>query len=58
MKSGEVTLLVNGRPVELNQFAGAIIGNVVLGMVQSLRLDESPEVIQLTVTKRPSKKEP
>jgi len=50
MKSGEVTLLVNGRAVELNQFAAAIIGNTVLGMVQSLHLDEIPEVIQLTVS--------
>ncbi len=58
MKSGEVTLLVNGHSVELNQFVGAFIGNVVLGMVQSLHLDEFPEVIQLTVTKTPLKKQP
>ena len=58
MKSVEVTLLVNGRTVELNQFAGTIIGNVVLSLVQSLRLDEFPEVIQLTVTKTPMKNEP
>jgi hypothetical protein len=55
MQSSEVTLVVNGRAVELNQFAGAIIGNAVFGMVQSLHLTDVPEVIELKVTKVPSK---
>ncbi|MDD4052194.1 MAG: hypothetical protein PHR28_09905 [candidate division Zixibacteria bacterium] len=58
MKSDEVTLLVNGHAVELNQFAGAIIGNVVLGMVQSLHLNEFPEVVELKVTKTQSTERP
>lgn len=55
MQSNEVTLLVNGRAVALNPFAGAIIGNAVLGMVQSLHLDETPEIIELRITKTSSK---
>lgn len=54
MESSKVTLLVNGRPVELNPFAGAIIGNAVTGMVQTLHLNDVPEVIELKITKTPS----
>lgn len=50
MEPVEIHLTVNGAPVELNQFAGRVLGNVVLGIVNSLRLQGEPELIELKVT--------
>lgn len=50
MEPVEIHLMVNGAPVELNQFAGRVLGSVVLGLVGSLRLQGAPELIELKVT--------
>jgi hypothetical protein len=50
MESSEVVLVVNGAAIELNPFANRVIGNTILGLVNSLRLDSSPQVIEIKVT--------
>ena len=50
MDCQKVSLVVNGASVELNQFAGQVLGNTILGLVQSLRLDSFPKEIEVRVT--------
>ncbi len=51
MDHREVKILVNGKEVELNNFAMSVIGNTVLGMVSSLKLDDEPKEIEIKVSK-------
>jgi molybdopterin-guanine dinucleotide biosynthesis protein MobB len=47
-----VTLLVNGKPVPINEFVQASLAGVVRGFITSLHDVESPSTIQLTITLR------
>jgi len=47
----EVKILVNGKELELNNFAMSIIGNTICGMVSSLKLEDEPKEIELKVSK-------
>lgn len=44
-----VSVLVNGKEIELNDFVEKLFGNTVVGMVSSLRLENSPKCIELCV---------
>jgi hypothetical protein len=39
----EIELTVNGKPVEMNEFVQKITANVLLGIVNSLHLDNAPK---------------
>ncbi len=47
----EVKLIVNETEVDINPFVSAVIGNVVNGVVSSLRLTEEPEKIEIQIVK-------
>lgn len=47
----EVKIQINGKELELNKFAMNIVGNTVLGMVSSLKLEDEPKEIEIRVSK-------
>lgn len=49
MGEPKTTLKVNGQEVPLNEFVNRFFGNVLYGMVQSLKGVEKPEVVELKV---------
>ena len=46
-----ITIKINGKEIPLNLFASNIIYNAILGMIGSLKLDETPEIIEITLNK-------
>ncbi|MCX6834178.1 MAG: hypothetical protein NTW07_03430 [candidate division Zixibacteria bacterium] len=55
-KIKSVSVRVNGKEIELNDFVETIFGNTVVGMVSSLRLDEPPKRIEVCVEIQSSRK--
>ena len=55
-KIKSVGVRVNGKDVELNEFVESFIGNTVVGMVSSLRLDQPPKRIEVCVEVQASRK--
>jgi hypothetical protein len=45
----EIELSVNGKDVEMNEFVHNIIGNLILGILRSIRLDEEPKTATLSI---------
>lgn len=39
----EIELTINGKSIEMNEFVQKMTSNVLLGVVKSLRLDETPK---------------
>jgi len=52
----DVTVHVNGKQIELNEFVKTLFGNTIVGMVSSLRLDQPPERIEVCVEVKSSRK--
>jgi hypothetical protein len=52
----DVSVHVNGKEIELNEFVKTLFGNTVVGMVSSLRLDQPPERIEVCVEVQSSRK--
>ena len=50
----EVEISVNGKRVPVNPFVQKVIGNAVLGMVNSLKKVGEIGVVELRISKRPS----
>ena len=48
----EVKILVDGKELELNKFAMSVCGNIVYGMVSSLRLEGEPKEMEIKVSKQ------
>jgi hypothetical protein len=48
-KIKSVGVRVNGKDIELNDFVEMIFGNTIVGMVESLRLDQPPKCIEVCV---------
>jgi hypothetical protein len=48
-KVKSVGVRVNGKDIELNDFVETIFGNTIVGMVSSLRLDQPPKHIEVSV---------
>jgi len=46
----KVELKVNGKNVSLNAFANNIIGDTIWSMVYSLKLEEKPKKIEITIS--------
>lgn len=46
-----ITIKVNSKPIDLNPFTRSIFGNTIEAMIRSLRLEEDPKVIEITLTK-------
>ena len=44
-----ITIVVNNEKVPLNPFVKDVTRNVVLGLIQSLKLKESPENIRIEI---------
>ena len=51
-----VGIHVNGKEIKLNSFVKTLFGNTVVGMVSSLRLDQLPKQIEISVEVQPSRK--
>ncbi len=47
----KVELTVNGKSIPMNEFVHKIVGNLMLAILKSIRLDEEPRsaVINLTI---------
>ncbi len=39
----EITLIINGKEIDMNEFVRKITGNLLLAILKSLRLDEDPK---------------
>jgi hypothetical protein len=48
-KIKSVGVRVNGKDIELNDFVVTLFGNTIVGMVESLRLDQPPKRIEVCV---------
>ncbi|MEE4310616.1 MAG: hypothetical protein V2J62_01995 [candidate division KSB1 bacterium] len=46
-----IVIRINDKPVQMNEFVRSIISKVIIAMVSSLSLDESPEKIEITLSK-------
>jgi hypothetical protein len=47
----EVTIKVNSKVIDLNPFSRLIIGNTIEALIKSLRMEEEPKIIEITLTK-------
>ena len=52
MEFENVKVNVNGKEIEINPFVTSVIGNTIVGMVSSLKLDDEPKEIVITITKK------
>jgi len=50
-KKFEVNILVNDEPIAMNPFVKDIVKNVIVALVQSLKLEDQPEKIAITLKK-------
>ena len=50
-KDFQINIFVNDEPVVINPFVQDIVKNVVLALVQSLKLEQEPETIEMKLTK-------
>ncbi|MBU1707283.1 hypothetical protein KKB28_05140 [bacterium] len=48
----ELILTINGKEVKTNEFVTKIITNVLTGVVESLKLDETPKEIVFTLSEK------
>ena len=44
-----VSILVNGKRIQLNDFVSTVTANLVTALVNSLKLDEKPETIEISI---------
>ncbi len=49
----ELTLTVNGSEIKMNDFVRRIVTNILIGLLNSLTLDESPKTAVFTLTDKP-----
>lgn len=47
----EVQLLVNGEKIRLNPYVHSVFASVISALVSTLKLEQEPEKIELTITK-------
>lgn len=47
----KVDVIVNDKPIAMNSFVQDIVKNVVYSLVQSLKLEDQPEKIEVILTK-------
>ncbi len=52
MEFENVKVIINGKEIEINPFVTSVFGNIVVGMVSSLKLDDEPKEIEIKVTKK------
>lgn len=52
MEIENVKISVNGKEIDINPFVTSVIGNTIIGMVSSLRLDDEPKEIEIKITKK------
>lgn len=50
-KKVRVEIKVNGKPIALNAFAESIVGNTIEAMILSLRLEEKPDRVEISISK-------
>ena len=50
-KNLQIKVLVNDKPIVMNPFVQDIVKNVVLALVQSLKLEQESETIEMKLTK-------
>jgi len=50
-KDFEINIFVNDEPIVMNPFVQDIVKNVVFALVQSLKLDQAPEKITISLNK-------
>lgn len=50
-KNFELEVIVNDNPIVMNLFVQDIVKNVVYALVQSLKLEDQPEKIEVRLTK-------
>ncbi|HUV29851.1 MAG TPA: hypothetical protein VMY05_01985 [Acidobacteriota bacterium] len=48
----QVKVVVDGKELEINQFVSTVVGNVVSGVILSLKLDHEPQTIEVTVVRK------
>jgi hypothetical protein len=46
-----IEVIINDKPITMNPFVQDIVTNVVYALVQSLKLEDQPEKIEVTLTK-------
>lgn len=49
-RASQLRLEVNGKPVPLNPFVTGMLGSTIKGMVEALKLEESPHTISIHLT--------
>ncbi len=47
----KIEVIVNNKPIAMNSFVQEIVKNVVHALVQSLKLEDQPEKIEVKLTK-------
>jgi hypothetical protein len=54
-KIKDVGVQVNGKEIELNSFVETLFANTIIGMVSSLRLEQTPKRIEVIVELKSSR---
>ena len=52
MEFENVKVIINGKEIEINPFVTSIFGNIIIGMLSSLTLDDEPKEIEIKLTKK------
>jgi hypothetical protein len=50
MEFENVKVIINGKEIEINPFVTSIFGNIIIGMLSSLKLDDEPKEIEIKLT--------
>jgi len=50
-KTDQIKVTINENPIKMNPFVKEIMTNVVMAMVNSLKLKEEPDKIEITITR-------
>jgi hypothetical protein len=50
MEFENVKVVINGKEIEINPFVTSIFGNIIIGMLSSLKLDDEPKEIEIKLT--------
>ena len=52
MEFENVKVIINGKDIEINPFVTSMFGNIIIGMLSSLKLDDEPKEIEIKLTKK------
>ena len=52
MEIENVKVIINGKEIEINPFVTSMFGNIIIGMLSSLKLDDEPKEIEIKLTKK------